>query len=117
MFKLAMLPSKKVYSVSWGRMRKHCYLTYLHYVLICPLFPVSRRKILKSMELLSMQCGFSYVGESGFELHHEISDQEALLNLLLEAGRKYDLGFLRCLCDEQYAARKRISCLGFRFDD
>ena len=35
----------------------------------------------------------SYVGEPGFELHHDIADQKLLLNILLDAGRKFDLGF------------------------
>lgn len=35
----------------------------------------------------------SYIGEPGFELHHEIGDQAALLDLLLDAGAEFGLGF------------------------
>jgi dimethylglycine dehydrogenase len=35
----------------------------------------------------------SYVGEPGFELHHDIARQERLLRLLLQAGEKFELGF------------------------
>jgi dimethylglycine dehydrogenase len=35
----------------------------------------------------------SYVGEPGFELHHDIAQQEALLGHLLQAGGAFDLGF------------------------
>ncbi len=35
----------------------------------------------------------SYVGESGFELHHDIAVQAALLELLLEVGKSFELGF------------------------
>jgi dimethylglycine dehydrogenase len=35
----------------------------------------------------------SYVGEPGFELHHDITEQEALLQHLLQAGAKFELGF------------------------
>ena len=35
----------------------------------------------------------SYVGEAGFELHHDIEKQQALLQHLLQAGGKFELGF------------------------
>ncbi len=35
----------------------------------------------------------SYVGEPGFELHHDISQQHTLLQHLLKAGEKLELGF------------------------
>jgi dimethylglycine dehydrogenase len=35
----------------------------------------------------------SYVGEPGFELHHDIAQQERLLRHLLQAGEKFELGF------------------------
>jgi dimethylglycine dehydrogenase len=35
----------------------------------------------------------SYVGEPGFELHHEISQQQTLLRHLIQAGEKFELGF------------------------
>ncbi|MCP4874082.1 MAG: FAD-dependent oxidoreductase [Gammaproteobacteria bacterium] len=35
----------------------------------------------------------SYVGEAGFELHHEITQQQILLRHLLQAGEKFELGF------------------------
>ena len=35
----------------------------------------------------------SYVGEDGFELHHGIADQRALLQCLLQAGRNLDAGW------------------------
>ncbi len=35
----------------------------------------------------------SYVGEPGFELHHDIGQQRVLLQRLLQAGEKYGLGF------------------------
>lgn len=35
----------------------------------------------------------SYVGEPGFELHHDIARQERLLRHLLQAGEKFELGF------------------------
>jgi len=35
----------------------------------------------------------SYVGEPGFELHHDIDQQHSLLQHLLQAGEKFELGF------------------------
>ena len=35
----------------------------------------------------------SYVGEPGFELHHDIDQQQALLQHLLQAGENFELGF------------------------
>ena len=35
----------------------------------------------------------SYVGEPGFELHHDISQQQSLLRHLLQTGEKFELGF------------------------
>ncbi len=35
----------------------------------------------------------SYVGESGWELHHDIDKQKELFKHLMQAGQKYDLGF------------------------
>ena len=35
----------------------------------------------------------SYVGESGWELHHNIDQQKELFKHLMQAGQKYDLGF------------------------
>ena len=35
----------------------------------------------------------SYVGEPGFELHHDIALQQALLEHLLQAGEAFELGF------------------------
>ena len=35
----------------------------------------------------------SYVGEAGFELHHDISQQQTLLQHLINSGEKFDLGF------------------------
>jgi len=35
----------------------------------------------------------SYVGEPGFELHHDIAQQQALLEHLLQAGEVFELGF------------------------
>jgi len=35
----------------------------------------------------------SYVGEAGFELHHDISQQASLLRRLMQAGERYRLGF------------------------
>jgi dimethylglycine dehydrogenase len=35
----------------------------------------------------------SYVGEPGFELHHDIDQQQTLLQHLLQAGEKFELGF------------------------
>ena len=35
----------------------------------------------------------SYVGEAGFELHHDITQQKTLLEHLLKAGEQYNLGF------------------------
>jgi dimethylglycine dehydrogenase len=35
----------------------------------------------------------SYVGEAGFELHHDIAQQEDLLRQLLQSGEKFELGF------------------------
>jgi dimethylglycine dehydrogenase len=35
----------------------------------------------------------SYVGEPGFELHHDIDQQAGLLKQLLQAGEKFELGF------------------------
>ena len=34
-----------------------------------------------------------YVGEPGFELHHDIGQQRVLLQRLLQAGEKFELGF------------------------
>jgi len=35
----------------------------------------------------------SYVGEPGFELHHDIAQQQVLLGHLLQAGEAFELGF------------------------
>jgi dimethylglycine dehydrogenase len=35
----------------------------------------------------------SYVGEAGYELHHDITQQKTLLQHLLKAGEQYKLGF------------------------
>jgi dimethylglycine dehydrogenase len=35
----------------------------------------------------------SYVGEPGFELHHDIDQQNALFDLILQAGKSFSLGF------------------------
>ena len=35
----------------------------------------------------------SYVGESGRELHHDINQQKALFDRLMQAGRVFDMGF------------------------
>jgi len=35
----------------------------------------------------------SYVGEPGFELHHDLDHQKLLFKHLLQAGKQYDLGF------------------------
>ena len=35
----------------------------------------------------------AYVGEPGFELHHDISQQQELLRQLLQAGERFDTGF------------------------
>ncbi len=35
----------------------------------------------------------SYVGESGWELHHEIGRQKTLFEHLVQAGQSYDIGF------------------------
>ena len=35
----------------------------------------------------------SYVGESGFELHHEIDQQQALFKHVVQVGKIYDLDF------------------------
>jgi dimethylglycine dehydrogenase len=35
----------------------------------------------------------SYVGEAGFELHHDITQQKTLLQHLLKAGEQHNLGF------------------------
>ncbi len=43
------------------------------------------------IELLALRV--SYVGEPGFELHHDIEQQQALLRQLLQAGEKFELGF------------------------
>ncbi|MCP4433593.1 MAG: aminomethyl transferase family protein, partial [Gammaproteobacteria bacterium] len=35
----------------------------------------------------------SYIGEQGWELHHDIDQQKDLLKHLMQAGQKYELGF------------------------
>jgi dimethylglycine dehydrogenase len=43
------------------------------------------------IELLALRV--SYVGEPGFELHHDIGQQRVLLQHLLQAGEGFELGF------------------------
>ncbi len=35
----------------------------------------------------------SYIGEAGFELHHDITHQQKLLGQLLQAGKNFEIGF------------------------
>jgi dimethylglycine dehydrogenase len=56
-------------------------------------FPrLGARKIsIAGIPLLALRV--SYVGEPGFELHHDITQQAALLGHLLAAGERFELGF------------------------
>ncbi len=51
----------------------------------------ARRIRVADIEVLALR--ISYIGESGWELHHDINQQEKLFMALREAGMKFDMGF------------------------
>jgi len=51
----------------------------------------ARRVTIAGINLLALRV--SYVGVPGFELHHDIAEQEVLLRHLLQAGENHELGF------------------------
>ena len=51
----------------------------------------ARRITVAGIELNALR--ISYVGEPGFELHHDIAQQAELLLQLLQAGKRFDAGF------------------------
>ena len=58
----------------------------------------------------------SYVGEPGFELHHDIEHQARLLRQLSQAGESFDARLLRRLRDERDAPGKGLPRLGYGSD-
>lgn len=56
-------------------------------------FPWLSARSIKIGEIDVEALRISYVGEAGWELHHDINQQKALFEILVQAGQSYDLGF------------------------
>lgn len=60
-------------------------------------FPWLSARRIRVADIEALALRISYIGESGWELHHDLNQQKELFKALLEAGMKFDLGFYGAL--------------------